>query len=432
MYSYIARRLVFGALTVVGVSIMVFVIMRILPGDPLVAIFGPEGLTKLTEEQRASYMRDLGLLDPLWVQYLGWAGDVFTGNFGRSFFRSESVAEMIARRGPLTAEIALIAVLISWLVGIPVAIVSALKPNTVADSIARFISILFIAVPGFWIGMLIVLGLLFWFGYRAPLTGASLFSDPLWVQYLRWVNDIVRGDFGRSFFRSESVADMILRRGPLTAEIALFSVMLSWLVGIPVAIVSALKPNTAADSVVRFFSILFLAVPGFWVGMLIVLALLFWFGYRAPMAGASLFADPVVNLQLVIGPAIVLGLGQAAYIARMGRSSLLEVIREDYVRTARAKGLNSRLVIAWHALPNALLPVITLSGVLMGLVLAGSIPVERAFGTPGLGYSMFQAVYERDVFVMQNLVFLYSVVFVLLNIVVDLTIAFLDPRIRLR
>ena len=318
MYSYIARRLAFGALTVIGVSIMVFVVMRILPGDPLVAIFGPEGMTKLTEEQRASYMAELGL------------------------------------------------------------------------------------------------------------------SDPLWVQYLRWVKDILRGNFGQSFFRSESVADMILRRGPLTAEIALISVVLSWLVGIPVAIISALKPNTVIDSVVRFVSILFIAVPGFWVGMLIVLALLFWFGYRAPMAGVGFFTDPVGNLQLVIGPAIVLGLGQAAYIARMGRSSLLEVIREDYVRTARAKGLNNRLVIALHALPNALLPVITLSGVLLGLVLAGSIPVERAFGTPGLGYSMFQAVSERDVFVMQNLVFLYSVVFVMLNILVDLAIALLDPRIRLR
>ncbi|HLM12076.1 MAG TPA: ABC transporter permease [Reyranella sp.] len=318
MYSYIARRLAFGALTVIGVSIMVFVVMRILPGDPLVAIFGPEGMTKLTEEQRASYMSELGL------------------------------------------------------------------------------------------------------------------SDPLWVQYLRWVKDILRGNFGQSFFRSESVADMILRRGPLTAEIALISVVLSWLVGIPVAIISALKPNTVIDSVVRFVSILFIAVPGFWVGMLIVLALLFWFGYRAPMAGVGFFTDPVGNLQLVIGPAVVLGLGQAAYIARMGRSSLLEVIREDYVRTARAKGLNNRLVIALHALPNALLPVITLSGVLLGLVLAGSIPVERAFGTPGLGYSMFQAVSERDVFVMQNLVFLYSVVFVMLNILVDLAIALLDPRIRLR
>src|SRR5258708_13155300 len=116
----------------------------------------------------------------------------------------------------------------------------------------------------------------------------------------------------------------------------------------------------------------------------------------------------------------------------MGRWGLREGIREDYVRTARAKGLNGRLVIALHALANALLAVITLSGVLLGLVLAGSIPVERAFGTPGLGYSMFQAVYERDVFVMQNLVFLYSVVFVVLNIVLDLTIAFLDPSIRPR
>jgi len=257
-------------------------------------------------------------------------------------------------------------------------------------------------------------------------------SDPLWVQYLAWVKDIVQGNFGRSFFRSESVADMLLRRGPLTAEIALLSVVISWLVGIPVAIVSALKPNTAADSAVRFVSILFLAVPGFWIGMLIVLGLLFWFGYRAPLTGSSFFADPRANLELVIGPAIVLGLGQAAYIARMGRSALLEVIREAYVRTERAKGLNGRLVIAWHALPNALLPVITLSGVLMGLVLAGSIPVERAFATPGLGFAMFIAVSERDIFVMQNLVFLYSVVFVLLNIAIDVAIAFLDPRIRLR
>src|SRR4030095_15083741 len=200
----------------------------------------------------------------------------------------------------------------------------------------------------------------------------------------------------------------------------------------PVAIVSALRPNGVADSVVRFFSILFLAVPGFWVGMLIVLALLFWFGYRAPLAGGLLFAAPLAKLPVVIGPATVLSWGQAAYIARMGRSSLLEVIREDYVRTARAKGLNGRLVIALHALPNALLPVITLSGALLGLVLAGSIPVERAFGTPGLGFAMYTAVSERDVFVMQNLVFIYSVVFVMLNILVDLAIALLDPRIRLR
>ncbi|MSP31173.1 MAG: ABC transporter permease [Acetobacteraceae bacterium] len=318
MYSYIVRRLLFGAITIVGVSILVFVVMRVLPGDPLVAIFGPDGFTKLSEAERAGYMKELGL------------------------------------------------------------------------------------------------------------------SDPLAIQYLAWVKDILRGNFGRSFFRSESVADMLLRRGPLTAEIAFLSVVFSWVLGLPVAIISALRPNSLADNVSRFVSILFLAIPGFWLGMLIMLASLFWFGYRAPLTGASLFTDPWSNFQLIIGPSVVLGLSQAAYIARMARSSLMEVVREDYVRTARAKGLNSRLVITLHALPNALLPVITLSGILLGFVLAGSIPVERAFGTPGLGYAMFTAVNERDIFVMQNLVFLYAVVFVGLNIGVDLIIAWLDPRIRYR
>ncbi len=316
MLSYVVRRLMFGAFTIVGVSIIVFVVMRILPGDPLVAIFGTEGFTKLTVEQRANYMASLGL------------------------------------------------------------------------------------------------------------------SDPLPLQYWRWVVDIARGEFGHSFFRAESVADTIGRRGPLTAEIALLSVALSWLVGIPVAVVSALRPNSIVDNIARLISILFLAIPGFWFGMLIVLASLFWFGYKAPMAGVSLFDDPWANFQIVIGPAVVLGLGQAAYIARMARSSLLEVIREDFVRTARAKGLNGHLVIMRHALPNALLPVVTLSGILLGFVLAGSIPVERAFGTPGLGSSMFIAVYERDIFVMQNLVFLYAVVFVMLNIAVDVITAWIDPRIH--
>ena len=316
MYHYILRRLAFGLLTILGVSIIVFVVMRILPGDPLVAVFGPEGYTKLSEAERANFMAELGL------------------------------------------------------------------------------------------------------------------SDPLLVQYLKWMADILRGDLGRSFFRSESVAEMVWRRGPLTAEIALISVVLSWIVGIPVAVLSALRPNSWGDNIARFISIIFLAIPGFWLGMLIVLGLLFGFGYRAPLTGAAFFEQPWHNLQIVVGPAVVLGLGQAAYIARMARSSLLEVVRADYVRTARAKGLSGRLVIATHALPNALLPVITLSGILLGFVLAGSIPVERAFGTPGLGYAMFNAVKERDVFVMQNLVFLYAVVFVALNIAIDVIIAWLDPRIR--
>src|SRR5207249_638891 len=141
MYHYIVRRLAFGAVTVIGVSIVVFFVLRVLPGDPLVAIFGPEGYTKLSAAERASYMAQLGLSDPLVVQYLRWIGDIARGSLGHSFFRAESVAEMIARRGPLTAEIATIAVVLSWVAGIPVAIVSALRPNSVGDNVARFFSI---------------------------------------------------------------------------------------------------------------------------------------------------------------------------------------------------------------------------------------------------------------------------------------------------
>ena len=210
----------------------------------------------------------------------------------------------------------------------------------------------------------------------------------------------------------------------------MLSVIISWIVGLPVGIVSASRPNSFADNVARSLSVLFLAIPGFWLGMLIVLASLFWFHYKSPLLVVYLWEDPWTNLQLVIGPAVVLGLGQGAYIARMTRSCLLEVIREDYVRTAQAKGLAEGLVVIRHALPNALLPVITVSGILMGFVLGGSVAVEQAFGVPGLGAALVTAVVERDIIVVQNLVLLYGVIFMVINILVDLSYAWLDPRLR--
>src|SRR4029077_7459842 len=174
----------------------------------------------------------------------------------------------------------------------------------------------------------------------------------------------------------------------------------------------------------------FIAIPGFWLGLLIVLALLFWFGYKAPIIIVQAWENPWQILQQVIDPAVLLGLAQGAYIARMSRSCLLEVIREDYVRTARAKGAVERKGVLHHALPNALLPVITISGVLLGFVFGGSVAVEQAFGVPGLGRALVTAVVERDIIVVQNLVLLYAVIFVLVNVLVDLSYAWLDPRIR--
>ena len=318
MRKYLLRRALFGLSTLLGVSLIVFVVLRILPGDPLVAMFGIEGFAKLAPADRAHIMEDLGL------------------------------------------------------------------------------------------------------------------SDPLPLQYVRWMRDIASGSLGRSFFRGDKVSELILHRGPISAEIGVISVLISWLIGLPIGIVSAFRPNSLSDNVARTMSVLFLAIPGFWLGMLIVLAALFWFNYKAPLVVVQLWQDPWTNLQLVIGPALVLGLGQGAYIARMSRSCLLEVIREDYVRTARAKGLQEALVVMRHALPNALLPVVTLSGILMGFVLGGSVAVEQAFGVPGLGRSLVVAVIERDTIVVQNLVLLYSVIFVFVNVAVDLSYAWLDPRIHYR
>jgi peptide/nickel transport system permease protein len=314
--KYLVRRAVYAAVTLLGVSITIFVVMRILPGDPLVAILGVEGHARMTPDDRVRIMADLGL------------------------------------------------------------------------------------------------------------------SDPLAVQYVHWLRDIATGQLGKSFFRGDTVADQILHRGPISAEIAILSLIVSWVVGLPVGILSAFKPYSIPDGVARALSVLFIAIPGFWLGMLIVLALLFWFGYKAPLVIVHLWEDPWQNLQLVVGPGVVLGLAQGAYIARMSRSCLLEVIGEDFVRTARAKGLREGLVVMRHALPNALLPVITISGVLLGFVLGGSVAVEQAFGVPGLGRAMVAAVIERDIIVVQNLVLLYAVIFVVVNVLVDLSYAWLDPRIR--
>ena len=316
MQKYLLRRGLFALGTVIGVSLIVFVVLRILPGDPLVALLGVEGHAKMTPADRAVIMKDLG------------------------------------------------------------------------------------------------------------------FSDSLPVQYGRWLRDIASGQLGKSFFRGDTVRDLILHRGPLSAEIALLALVISWLVGLPVGILSAVRPNGWADAITRILSILFIAIPGFWLSMLLVLALLFWFGYKAPILVVQVWEDPWQNLQIILGPAIVLGLAQGAYIARMSRSCLLEVIREDYVRTARAKGAVERAVVLRHALPNALLPVITISGVLLGFVLGGSVAVEQAFGVPGLGRALVTAIIERDIIVVQNLVLLYALIFVAVNALVDLSYAWLDPRIR--
>jgi peptide/nickel transport system permease protein len=255
------------------------------------------------------------------------------------------------------------------------------------------------------------------------------FDRPYHEQYLSWIGDVLSGELGRSFWRQEPIRDQILRRAPITAEIGLMAIALSWIIGLPIGILSAVKRNAWPDYISRVFVIFFVAVPSFWVGLLIVLAEVLIFNWRPSLTIIYFWEDPWRNLQMTLGPAIVLGFGVAALTARMTRSATLEVLHEDYVRTARAKGLREKLVIVRHVLRNALLPVVTISGLALGGLLGGSVAVERAFGVPGLGQLLVMGFGERDWMLIQNLVLIYGVVFTVINLMIDLTYALLDPRI---
>jgi peptide/nickel transport system permease protein len=253
---------------------------------------------------------------------------------------------------------------------------------------------------------------------------------PYVVQYLDWLRDILRGDLGKSFWRGEPIRELIFRRAPITGQIALMAIILSWVIGLPVGLVGALWRNSLTDYASRLVVTFFMAIPSFWVGLMIVLSLVLVYTWRPPLTIVYLWEDPVRNLQLTAGPALALGVALGAMMARITRSSVLEVLGEDYVRTARAKGLRERIVVWRHALVNAMLPILTVTGTAFGALLGGSVAVERAFGVPGLGLALVFAVAERDWMLIQNLVLLYGVVFVLINLVVDVSYGWFDPRIR--
>ena len=255
---------------------------------------------------------------------------------------------------------------------------------------------------------------------------------PLYIQYSTWMRDVFDGSFGYSQSRGgEPIRDLILSRGVISAEIGILSVLLSWVIGLPVGMLSAIKPNSIWDKLASTTTVLFLALPNFWLGLLIVIAWVVWWGYHPPFVGVSPWVDPVANFEIIIGPILVMSTSMAAVIARMARSSLFEVLRQDYVKTAKSKGLAERIVIARHVLPNALLPVLTISGVMLGFVMGGSVAVEVAFMTPGLGRSIVLATIERDMNVVQSLVLLYGIIFILVNLIIDLLYSVLDPRIRM-
>jgi len=264
MRNYLIKRLLLAVPTVIGVTLLIFFVMRILPGDPLTLIYGENtGIYILSDEELKAARHSLGLDKPLYQQYFGWMGDVASGELGKSFWRDEPIREVITRRGPITAQIALMAIAMSWMIGLPAGVLAATRRNTKTDLFTR--------------------------------------------------------------------------------------------------------------TLMTFFQ----AIPSFWLGTSFILVAVIFFTWRPPIQIAYLWSDPVANLQMTLGPAIAMGLGIAASIGRMSRTTLLEVIREDYVRTARAKGLSEKVVIARHVVKNALLPVITVSGLQLARFSEGRVPLNK-------------------------------------------------------
>lgn len=314
MSKYILRRLVQLVPTLIGISLLVFGLMRLLPGDVIRVLVGPE--LHLSAEQRASLERMLGLEPPLHIQYLRWIGGVLRGDLGVSLRNSQPVTEIIAQRFPITLELSLLSLAFSWLVAIPLGVLAAVQRKGAIEFSSQLVGLVGLSVPNFWLATMLL-----------------LFTS----LYLRW------------------------QPSPL------------------------------------------------WV---------------------SFFDNPSVNLQMMILPVLSLSVALMAAVMRMVRSSMLEVLGQDYIRTARAKGLNEVLTLGRHALKNAFIPVVTVMGVQFGLLLGGAVVIEQIYGLPGIGWMILNGIYQRDYTVVQGGVLFIAVAFVLINLLVDILYAYLDPHIR--
>ncbi len=253
---------------------------------------------------------------------------------------------------------------------------------------------------------------------------------PLPVQYGRWVWSMLQGDFGWSFRSGQPVAALLGSRLPITVELAALSVLGVAVLGIPLGVLASVSASVRVKTLVQIVGLLGLSVPNFWIAVVLIILASWGFQWLPALIYVSPWADPWVNLQQMFLPVLSLVLGLAAVVVRMTRSSMLEVLGHDFVRTARAKGLSARAVLLRHALRNALIPIVTILGLQTGYLLGGVVITEQIFGLPGIGWTLLNGVYQRDYPVVQATVMLFALTFVVVNLLVDVLYTWIDPRIR--
>ncbi len=255
-------------------------------------------------------------------------------------------------------------------------------------------------------------------------------DKPLINQFGDWMKGMATFDFGKSMWTDRPVSEEISARIELSIEVAIIASIIAVLIAIPLGTLSALFRDTWIDYVIRLFTIAGLAVPSFWLGMLVILSLLGFFNWLPPITYTPIYVDPIANLSQLIWPAAAVGYRYAAVVARMVRSSIIEVMKEDYIRTARAKGVYERLVVSRHAMRNALLPAITVIGLEFAFLIGGLVVTEQVFNLNGIGKLFVQAVSRNDFTLIQTMVMLIATIFIAVNLIVDVLYAALDPRIR--
>jgi peptide/nickel transport system permease protein len=255
-------------------------------------------------------------------------------------------------------------------------------------------------------------------------------DDPIIVQYFAWLGQVMQGEFGRSLRTGEPVLGLILQKLPVTIQLAVASMIVALAIGLPAGVMAAVRKGTMTDYTASAVALSGLSIPNFWLGIMMILLFSVELRWLPASGYASIFSEPWLALQSLIMPAFVLGSGLAAFIMRHTRSAMLEVMRADYVRTARAKGLAEKVVIGKHALRNALIPVITLSTILFGELLAGAVLTEQVFTIPGFGKLIVDAVFNRDYGVVQGVVLCTAIGFIVMNLIADVLYVLVNPRLR--
>ena len=457
MQKYVIRRLLLAVPVLLLSSVIVFGLMRVMPGDALIALMGESG--NVGQKELAKLRKDLGLDRPYYEQYGLWLWQMVSLNPGDSIFTNEPIPVSLKKAIPVTLELATLAMIIGLAIAVPVGVLSATRQDKPSDYVGRVVAVSGLSIPDFWLGTLVITFAAIWVHWIPPIGYVSIFESP-WRNLQQFllpaavlgfrlsaatmrmtrstVLETLREDYVRTAWAKGLAGRIVVYKHALKNALIPVVTIIGGQLGVLLAGTVVVEQIFALPGMGRLTveAILYRDYPVVQTNVMLVATTLvitfaaIWVQWIPPIGYVSFWDSPGRNLQQFLLPAAILGYRLSSATMRMTRSTVLETLREDYVRTAWAKGLAGRIVVYKHALKNALIPVVTIVGGQLGTLLAGTFVVEQIFALPGMGRLTVEAILYRDYPVVQTNVMLVAATLVTLNLIVDLTYAWLDPRIR--